>query len=290
MIQLESISRIRADSSLNVLRTIKGFLRPKVINYSLLQKIIRLSKLSDTYQIKINQNRKKAISEHNSTDFHISEIFDSMQFENNIVSFCKPTIFIRFSGCNLRCFGCDSAYALDVSENPVYTRKEVFDKIIALQKNCNTDSITITGGESLIHQEPIESLIKKFKHCKFDIETNGTIIPNDFLVKHVHFWNISPKFSNMAKNGIKPSVISFFNKLPNCIYKFVIDSEIDLKELEAEVSRCKIPKDKVVLMPKGIQSSVIIEKSLWLIEYCKQKGYRYSPRLHIMLYGNKRAV
>lgn len=242
-----------------------------------------------SYKFSLNKDPIKKLKE-NEAQFHISEIFASFQFENNIVSFCKPCIFLRFCTCNLFCKGCDTAYALNAESGSKLSYKEVSIQIENLCKKYNIDLITISGGESLLHQKQIECLIQKFKHLEFDIETNGTLLPTDFLLKHVHFWNISPKLSNMAENALNLQVISFFNKVENCIYKFVIDSPEDFNELESLIKKANIPSNKIILMPKGKDAHSLTEKSLWLIDYCKIKGYRFSPRLHIMLYGNQRGV
>jgi 7-carboxy-7-deazaguanine synthase len=43
-------------------------------------------------------------------------------------------------------------------------------------------------------------------------------------------------------------------------------------------------------MPEGISSAVLSERGVWVAELCKQHGYRFSPRLHVDLYGNRRGV
>lgn len=260
------------------------------VSKGLLSKVIKASELESSYLQHLQANSKSKVVKANSLEFQISEIFTSMQFENNIVTFCKPSVFVRFCKCNLHCPECDSAYTFNVSQGTVYTRKEIFSRIQDHLLECPTDSITITGGESLLHQEQIESLIKHFSYCKFDIETNGTLIPSNFLIEHVNFWNVSPKLSNMAPAGISSKVLTLFNNVPNCIYKFVVGESEHFEELEEVIRRCSIPRDKVVLMPMGRTPEELQSKNLRVIEYCRSKGYRFSPRLHIMLYGPRRGI
>ena len=72
--------------------------------------------------------------------------------------------------------------------------------------------------------------------------------------------------------------------------KFVVAVPTDLAEVTELVSHLNAPPGKVILMPEGIAASVLEERSPWIAEICKQRGYRFSPRLHIHLYGNRRAV
>ena len=47
---------------------------------------------------------------------------------------------------------------------------------------------------------------------------------------------------------------------------------------------------RVILMPEGVDREILRERSVWLAEVCKREGFRFSPRLHVELYGNRRGV
>ncbi|MFH0838429.1 MAG: 7-carboxy-7-deazaguanine synthase QueE, partial [Patescibacteria group bacterium] len=64
----------------------------------------------------------------------------------------------------------------------------------------------------------------------------------------------------------------------------------DLKEIRSYIKSNKIPAKKVYLMPEGTKSAEVLTRSKWLIEICKKEGYHFTPRLHIMLFGDKRGV
>jgi 7-carboxy-7-deazaguanine synthase len=53
---------------------------------------------------------------------------------------------------------------------------------------------------------------------------------------------------------------------------------------------CAVPRSKVLLMPEGITVEKLRASAGWLGELCKARGYRYAPRLHIELYGNRRGT
>jgi 7-carboxy-7-deazaguanine synthase len=72
--------------------------------------------------------------------------------------------------------------------------------------------------------------------------------------------------------------------------KFVITRPDDLVELEEMRKALEAPADKVLLMPEGTNADTIRRRGLWLAEICKERGYRFSPRLHVDLWGDKRGV
>ena len=98
----------------------------------------------------------------------INEIFYSIQGEGNWTGL--PNIFIRTSGCNLRCTYCDTKYSYES-----YTEMKI-EKIFNEIKKYNCKYICITGGEPLIHKD-IRKLLKILLENKYNIsiETNGSI-------------------------------------------------------------------------------------------------------------------
>ena len=98
----------------------------------------------------------------------INEIFYSLQGEG--IQTGVPTIFIRFTGCNLRCKWCDTKYAYDEGEDLS------IDQIIEKIKSYPSTQICVTGGEPLL-QDELSTLIQRLIELKYDInlETNGSI-------------------------------------------------------------------------------------------------------------------
>ncbi len=72
--------------------------------------------------------------------------------------------------------------------------------------------------------------------------------------------------------------------------KFVVAREGDLNEVEAIVKELGADRERVLLMPEGVTNPVLAERSVWLAEVCKQRGFRLSPRLHVLIWGDKRGV
>jgi 7-carboxy-7-deazaguanine synthase len=128
------------------------------------------------------------------------------------------------------------------------------------------------------------------------IETAGTVctpVVCDLM-------SISPKLSNSTPEGVfkaqherlrlQPEVLRRLMASYDYQLKFVIAREEDLIEVQSLASAIDAPAHKVVLMPEGISADVLNRRGAWIAELCKEHGYRFSPRLHVHLYGNKRGT
>ncbi len=211
----------------------------------------------------------------------VNEIFHSIQGEGPNVG--KPAVFVRLGGCNLKCKWCDTKYTWHPkqSDNKTLTIEKVVQEI----KKYPCKHLVITGGEPLLQQDGIKDLLDKLKGYFVELETNGSLPCKIFgLIDQI---NCSPKLSNSG-NPSYPLSLKPSNK--KVLYKFVVRNREDLKEISVFIQKNKIPKEKVYLMPEGTVRNTILKRSKWLIEICKKEGYNFSPRLHIMLYNNKRAV
>ena len=227
----------------------------------------------------------------------IAEIFHSIQGEGLLTG--VPSIFIRTSGCNLRCHWCDTPYASWKPEGPEMSIEEILKKIS--EWDCN--HIVLTGGEPMIAPELTElATVLKKQNKHITIETAGTVLPNGIPCDLA---SLSPKLSNStppperdsawAKKHeairLQPEVISeWIRKYPFQL-KFVVSSENDLAEIKDLLSRLPpVPLHQILLMPEGIDVKTLTTRSPWLVEICKREGFRFCPRLHIDLFGHKRGT
>ncbi|HLI45863.1 MAG TPA: 7-carboxy-7-deazaguanine synthase QueE [Geobacterales bacterium] len=224
----------------------------------------------------------------------ISEIFYSIQGEGLHAG--RPSVFIRLYYCNLYCSWCDSKYTW---ENQAKAKEGIDyflvddSSLFKIISNYKSKNIVITGGEPLIHQSYLINTLKSLKErgYRIEIETNGTVMPKEELIQLVDLFTVSPKLSNSNvkyEHRIKPAVLSFFSSLENSVFKFVIVSNEDIEEVLSLIKEFKISNEKVMLMPEGTDLETLVKRSIWLVEICKEHNFRYSPRIHIMLWGNKR--
>ncbi|MFQ5761422.1 MAG: 7-carboxy-7-deazaguanine synthase QueE [Candidatus Bathyarchaeia archaeon] len=225
----------------------------------------------------------------------LSEIFASIQGEG--VNAGVPAAFLRTALCNLRCAWCDSRYTWDFT---AYSYKEQVHEVTvegALERigRLGRKHLVITGGEPLLQQEELTRLTATLKDEGYfiEVETNGTIIPNPRLLKCVDQWNISPKTAsskNRARQRENPSAYRFFARLANAWFKFAILGEEDVREVLTLASKYKLPTRRILLMPEAATRRKLASRSGLVAELCLKYGFRFSPRLHIELWGGKRGT
>ena len=228
----------------------------------------------------------------------ISEIFYSIQGEGELTG--VPSVFVRTSGCNLRCTWCDTPYA---SWNPEGAELSVAD-LVAEVASHPAHHVVLTGGEPMIAKnirELAAALRADGRHIT--IETAATIAPAGIACDLA---SLSPKLGNSAPDARLPAAWRERHEAtrwnPDAVrawidgyayqFKFVVSTPADVEELErllASLGR-EIPRHKVLLMPEAISLERMRERATWLGELCKARGYRYAHRLHIELYGNKRGT
>lgn len=223
------------------------------------------------------------------------EIFHSLQGEGTAIG--TPSVFLRLALCNLVCTWCDTKYTWDwrhhdySSEVTELSLEEVEQCV--LRYGCR--HLVITGGEPLLQQKKLAYLVSSLKQqgFSFEVETNGTIVPIPQLLQDIDQWNVSPKLAtswNSPHRREVASALSCFGRLPNAYFKFVIVDHADLNEVSMLVRKYGVPRERVVLMPEGRSVAVLHERSSWLSQVCVEEGFRYTPRLHVLLWGDKRGT
>ena len=221
----------------------------------------------------------------------IAELFYSVQGEGSLVG--VPSFFIRTSGCNLRCAWCDTPYTSWNPEGADLTLDQIVDQV----KAHPARHVVVTGGEPMIAPEIIP-LTERLRGLglHITIETAGTVfkpVASDLM-------SISPKLSNSTPQGpwkeqhnrlrINREVVLQLMSRYEYQLKFVIENPRDLEEVRPLLASLEADRARVILMPEGTDRDVLRERGVWLAEICKSEGYRFSPRLHVDLYGNRRGV
>lgn len=228
----------------------------------------------------------------------ISEIFYSLQGEGELAG--VPSVFVRTSGCNLRCNWCDTPYASWSPEGrPMNT-----GEILAEARKHPAKHVVLTGGEPMVAKE-IHELAAALKKAGYHItiETAATIAPEGIACDLA---SLSPKLRNSAPDARlddtwrqkhealrwQPEVVRAWLAGYDYQLKFVVAQPSDVDEIEVMLTALgrHIPRTKVLLMPEGVTVEALRAKAGWLGELCKARGCRYAPRLHIELYGNQRGT
>jgi 7-carboxy-7-deazaguanine synthase len=221
----------------------------------------------------------------------IAEIFHSLQGEGSLVG--VPSVFVRTSGCNLRCAWCDTPYTSWHPEGDDWTLERIWAAVDAYPAR----HVVVTGGEPMIAREIVElTRGLRARGLHITVETAGTV----FAAVECDLMSISPKLANSTPEGewaerherlrIQAEVLRRLMADYNYQLKFVVARAEDIGEVRDLVRTLDADAGKVMLMPEGIEAGVLRERGMWLAEVCKREGFRFSPRLHVELWGNRRGV
>lgn len=233
-----------------------------------------------------------------STDaaVRIAEIYSSRQGEGFLTG--TPSVFVRVSGCNLRCDFCDTPFTSWQPEGESTGVDAIVERVLAETPG----HVVVTGGEPLLFDEvvPLCRLLRAAgRHVT--IETAGTVdqpVECDLL-------SLSPKLSNstpsLARAGAwrerhertrdAPQVVR--RLLRDYVYqlKFVVETPADCDELLDWLARFpEVRRDRVLLMPQGVDSQRLSQIGAWLEPYCREHDFVFCPRRHIEWYGAVRGT
>jgi 7-carboxy-7-deazaguanine synthase len=226
----------------------------------------------------------------------VSEIFFSIQGEGKLAG--VPSVFIRTSGCNLRCTWCDTPYTSWSPEGDEVSIAAIVSRV----EKYNCRHVVVTGGEPLIAKGIGElTMWLQGKKHHITIETAATIWADVVC----DLASISPKLASSTPwereagrfaeahemHRINLDTIRRCMSLGDHQLKFVVDREEDLVEIDELLTRIDgVDPSNVLLMPQGITKEELDSRASMVAEMCKRRGFRYCPRLHIELYGNKRGT
>lgn len=207
----------------------------------------------------------------------VNEIFYSIQGEGTYIGI--PMVFVRFTGCNLRCTWCDTKYAWEEG------KEMSMDEIINEIKKYETKWVCITGGEPLL-QKDIYKFIDRLLNMEYNVllETNGSIsIENlpceDNLIVDM---DIKTPSSNMTQL-MDLSNLEMLGKKDTV--KFVIANDEDYEFMKSFIKNHEINAE-VIVQPEGNKNlKQLVEKVLG-----DHLNVRVLPQLHKIIWGDKRGV
>jgi len=232
----------------------------------------------------------------------INELFYSLQGEGKLAG--VPSVFVRTSGCNLRCWFCDSYHTSWEPQGSWLTVDDVIDEV---QSHDAAEHVVLTGGEPLIHEESAD-LLDRLSELGYHttVETNGTI----YRDATIDLASISPKLESSTptperdpagdgeweerheERRIDVDALSRLVDTYDCQLKFVVTGRDDLPEIEALLDRIRssadaqIQRGDVLLMPEGTTRDELDERRHDVAELAMEHGYRYTPRLHVDLWND----
>jgi 7-carboxy-7-deazaguanine synthase len=221
----------------------------------------------------------------------IAEIYPSFQGEGFLTG--APSVFVRTSGCNLRCRFCDTPFASWWPEGEHLT----VQKIVARVEEFEESHVILTGGEPMIFAESVAltwALRDLGRHIT--VETAGTV----YLPVACDLMSISPKLSNSTpsaspdpdwarrhdqRRNASEVVRRLVSEYPYQ-FKFVVASPADCREVEEYLANFpEIARSRVLLMPMGTEAGALAETAVWLEPYCARQGLNFCPRRHVEWFG-----
>ena len=232
----------------------------------------------------------------------INELFYSLQGEGTLAG--VPSVFVRTSGCNLRCWFCDSYHT---SWEPTGSWRDVDAVVEEVRAYEQAEHVVLTGGEPLIHDESVE-LLEELSADGYHttVETNGTI----FRDAPIDLASISPKLASSTptpdrdprgegeweekheQNRINMNALSRLVDSYETQLKFVVTGESDMPEITdlvdqiREATSTTVANDDVLLMPEGMTREQLDGSRGDVAELAMEHGYRYTPRLHVDLWND----
>jgi 7-carboxy-7-deazaguanine synthase len=222
----------------------------------------------------------------------IAEVFYSVQGEGTLLG--VPSVFIRTSGCNLRCQWCDTPYTSWAPEGEPRT----VDSLVTQAAAFGARHVVVTGGEPMIAPGVVE--LTQALHARglhITVETAGTV----YAPVACDLMSISPKLANSTpadpqwaplheRTRLRLDVLSrLIAEFPYQL-KFVVADPADLAEIHSLVHQLAVPPENVLLMPEGRSPDQLRARAQWLVPLCLQHRYRYSPRAHVDIWGDRRGV
>lgn len=211
----------------------------------------------------------------------------------------KEVLFLRLSFCNLSCSWCDSKYSWDwknydkSKEVHEMSQENVVKKLQTLSVDIR--ALVVSGGEPLLQQKALVLLLQELKRNGWwvEIETNGTVIPNDEFLVLIDQINCSPKLANSGdskQRRTKPESLIKLVGNSKTFFKFVVGNQTDLEEVWEYVKTYSINPNRVYLMPLGKTKEELVLTTEMVKSLAKDHGFIFSSRLHIELWGMKRGV
>jgi 7-carboxy-7-deazaguanine synthase len=224
----------------------------------------------------------------------VSELFDSLQGEGPHTG--QPAAFLRLMGCNLKCSWCDTAYTWDhkrfklAEERRPLSTAQVF-KMLA---DLHSPRLVITGGEPLLQAPALGPLLYRLGRetaMQVEVETNGTLPPPSTWMFMVAQWNVSPKLphsGNDPKKAWNESMLRTWAQIQAAVFKFVCKTPEDVALVAKATTPLGITPNRVWIMPEGVTAPVQIHRTRRLVPAALAHDFNFSPRLHILAYGDER--
>lgn len=201
--------------------------------------------------------------------------------------------FVRLGGCNLDCSWCDTPYTWDWSRFRPEDELRRLDAagVLDAVEAMAVDMLVVTGGEPLLQSRALVPLLDGAaeRGWRVEVETNGTVAPPAALAARVTAFNVSPKLANSGIEEavrIRPVALAALRDTGRAVFKFVVTAATELDEVATLAAAHRL--DPVFVMPEGTTAEVVVARMRELAGPALERGFHLTPRLHILLWGDRR--
>lgn len=203
----------------------------------------------------------------------VCEIFAGIQGESTYAGL--PCVFVRLTGCNLRCSYCDTPYAYDEG------REMTAGEIVGAASAFGIRLVEVTGGEPLMQKEAFP-LVKQLLDNGFSvlIETNGSVSIRDVDRRAVIIMDIKTPKSGMSAQ-MDPENLEYLKR--NDELKFVVADREDYEWVRAFIEERRLADTCTVLLSPLFGSLQPRELSQWILD--DKLPVRLNLQLHKYIYG-----
>lgn len=227
----------------------------------------------------------------------IAEVYSSIQGEGQYSG--TPSVFVRTTGCNLRCWFCDTPFTSWEPEGSHIAVSDLIQRVIGF----GIEHVVLTGGEPLLQPDAVPLCEQLLGAGHFvTIETAGTV----YRPAPASLMSISPKLENSSPSHIlstdaarwrnrheslrsQPNVIEKLITKSDFQFKFVVDAPADLTEIKDYMAAWPhVTGDRVWLMPQARTREELQRRAEWLEPEALGLGFRFSSRWQIAQFGNQR--
>lgn len=228
-----------------------------------------------------------------------NEAFVSIQGEGPHAG--EAALFIRLAECNLTCSWCDTSYtwnwdSYDRTKESRSMTAQVLASILIPQVTDNIRLVVITGGEPLMQQQQLVPLLNRIiEVCpwvRFEVETNGTILPTADFDRLISLFVVSPKLANSSvseKRRLKYQVLDGFSAV-NSVLKFVLREPSEYDEVASIAALAGYAANRIWVMPEATSPKTLAQGLSELADGAIEKGYRLGNRLQVQVWGDQRGI
>jgi 7-carboxy-7-deazaguanine synthase len=225
-------------------------------------------------------------------ELKLSEVFQSIQGEGPSAG--EPALFVRLALCNLSCAWCDTKYTWDWTAYAYAkeVRLVAIDALAARISGSGARRVILTGGEPLVQQRALSLLVASLPtELVIEIETNGTLAPGPELTARIDQWNVSPKLESARipeRRRLRADSLLALRNTARAWLKLVVSDAADLAQAETLIARLEWPAERVLLMPQARTRQELEERAPWVRAASEQRGFGFSPRLHLEHWDGQR--